>query len=966
MKKKMSNKAFAGIWSAVIAVVVVVMIVANLAAMSYTSIISTFLGHDTYRVEQMGDGTGDSQYFKSVYSSPEELVEASTEMGKRLQAEGMVLLMNENNALPLGEGQKISLFSESSVDLIYGGTGSGAIDTSTVPTLKEAFESIGYTVNPTLWEFYQGNHEQYSRVIPSNLPGVDHAYFVNECPVSAYTQAVRDSYSSYGDAAIVVIARSGGEGLDLITASTAPDGNYLALTQEERDMLDMIQNSDAFDKIIVILNATNPMELGFLEDYSKIQACLWAGNLGHVGIESLVRVFNGEVNPSGRLVDTYAFDAFSSPAMQNFGETNVFLNANDVPALGGLYGDEPGNIYVTYAEGIYVGYKYYETRYEDVVLGQGNAGSFNYAAEVAYPFGYGLSYTTFGYSNFQVSESNSGFTAAVDVTNTGNVAGRDVVQIYMQSPYTDYDKQNGVEKSAVQLVGFAKTGELEPGAKETVTIEIDRSVMRAYDSNNAKTYIVDAGDYYFAFGTNAHDALNNILAAKGKTTADGMTANGDDSFVYRHQESSMDDKTYATSVTGYEITNRFDDAGFQYYDGSVADGMVYLSRNDWQGTFPQRVEATATEQMIAEMTKTGIDEDPDAVMPATGEDNGLSLIQMKGLDYDDPLWDGLLDQATPQEMYELVRVGGYGTAAVQSVGKPATTDRDGPQGISGTIGMTTGVGVQTVSYSGEIVMASSWDAALLREIGEMVGEAGLQMNVIGWYAPAMNIHRTPFSGRNFEYYSEDPFLSGELAAAEVSGAQSKGIFCYVKHFALNDQDAHRYGLNTYANEQSIRETYLYPFEQAIIRGGATAVMTSYNRIGTHWTGGHYNLITEVLRNEWGFHGTVLTDWAAMYFMDLGIGLQAGNNQWLNTMGELYTVDGYERNATLMSALRESTHNILYTAVNSAAMNGIDANTRVVSITPLWQYWMFAADAVIGLACAAGVVGIVRRCKKNKT
>lgn len=966
MKKKMSNKAFAGIWSAVIAVVVVVMIVANLVAISYTSIISTFLGHDTYRVEQLGEGTGDSQYFKSGYSSPEELVEASTELGKRIQAEGMVLLMNENSALPLGQGQRISLFSESSVDLIYGGTGSGAIDTSTMPTLKEAFESIGYTVNPTLWDFYQGNHEQYSRVIPSNLPGVDHAYFVNECPVSAYTDSVRESYADYNDAAIVILSRSGGEGLDLITASTAPDGNYLALTDEERDMLDMIQNSDAFDKIVIVLNTSNPMELGFLSEYSKIQACLWSGNLGHVGIEALVRVFNGEVNPSGRLVDTYAFDAFSSPAMQNFGETNLFLNAGDVPPLGSLYGDELGGYYVTYAEGIYVGYKYYETRYEDVVLGQGNAGAFDYATEVAYPFGYGLSYTTFGYGGFQVSERENGFTATVEVTNTGDAAGRDVVQIYMQSPYTDYDKQNGVEKSAIQLVGFAKTGELAPGATEKVTINIDRSVMKAYDANNAKTYIVDAGDYYFAFGTDAHDAMNNILAAKGKTTADGMTADGDEKFTYCHHENSMDNKTYAASVTGYGITNRFDDASLTYYEGSVENGMVYLSRSDWEGTFPQRVEVTATEQMIAEITKTGIDEDPNAVMPTTGADNGLSLIMLKGLDYDDPLWEDLLDQVTKQEMYDLTRVGGYSTAAVASVGKPSTTDRDGPQGISGTLGTTTGLGVSTVSYCGEIVMGSTWDAKLLREIGEMVGESGLQMNVTGWYAPGMNIHRTPFSGRNFEYYAEDPFLSGELAAAEVGGAQSKGIFCYIKHFALNDQDAHRYGLNTYANEQSIRETYLYPFEQAVTRGGATAVMTSYNRIGTHWTGAHYNLITEVLRNEWGFHGTVLTDWAVMYFMDLGIGLQAGNNQWLNTMSELYQVDGYENNATLVQALRESTHNILYTAVNSAAMNGIDANTRVVVITPLWQYWMFAADAVIGLGCIAGVIGIVCRCKKNKT
>lgn len=964
-KKKMSDRTFAAICSIVIAVIVIAVMVANYFAMTYSSIISSFLGHDTYRVIQPGNTEEDSEYYSMEFASSEEFAAASVELGMQIQEEGMVLLKNENNCLPLGKNQRVSLFSESSVDLIYGGTGSGSIDTSTVPTLKEAFESVGYTVNSTLWDFYKGNHEQYSRTIPSNLPGVDHAYFVNECPVSEYTQDVLESYSSYSDAAIVVIARSGGEGLDLITDSSAPDGNYLALTQEERDMLDMIQNSDAFEKIIILLNACNPLELDFLEEYSKIEACLWIGNLGQCGIESMAKAFTGEINPSGRLVDTYAYDAFSSPAMQNFGESNVFLNEEEIPALAGLYGDEPGNIYVTYAEGIYVGYKYYETRYEDVVLGQGNAGNYDYAAQVAYPFGYGLSYTTFDYSNYSVAENEDGFIISIDVTNTGDVAGKDVVQIYMQSPYTEYDRTNGVEKPAVQLVGFDKTETLAPGTSETVTINVDKSLMKAYDSTNAKTYIVDAGDYYFAFGTNAHDALNNILAAKGKTVSDGMTADGDADFSYQHTEDALDTITYSTSVTGYEITNRFDDASFNYYAGSVDGGVTYLTRSNWTGTFPQQVKATATAQMIEEMTQTGIEEVPDAVMPTTGADNGLSLISMRGLDYDDPQWDVLLDQVTVEEMYNLVRVGGYGTSAVESVGKPATTDRDGPQGLSGTIGTTSGIGVSAVSYSGEIVMASSWNRDLLHRIGELVGEAGLQMNVIGWYAPAMNIHRTPFSGRNFEYYSEDSFLSGALATEEVSGAQSKGIFCYIKHFALNDQDAHRYGLNTYANEQSIREIYLYPFEQAITAGGATAVMTSYNRIGTHWTGGHYNLITEVLRNEWGFHGSVLTDWAAMYYMDLGIGLQAGNNQWLNTNGDLFTVDGYKSNATLVTALRESTHNILYTAVNSAAMNGIASNTQIEKITPTWQYWLFALDAVVTLGAAAGIFGIVKRCNKNK-
>lgn len=701
--------------------------------------------------------------------------------------------------------------------------------------MKEAFESVGYTVNPVLWDFYVGNHEQYSRVIPSNLPGVDHTYHVNECPVSEYTQSVRDSFAEYADAAVVAISRSGGEGLDLITDSSAPAGNYLALTQEELDMLDMLQNSNEFDKIILLMNTSNPLEMGFLQDYPKIQACLWVGNLGQYGIQAVVKAFTGEVNPSGRLVDTYALDVFSAPAMQNFGESNVYTNGGEVPELVGyMYGNEPGDIYVAYAEGICVGYKYYETRYEDVVLNQGNAGNFDYAAQVAYPFGHGLSYTTFEYTNFRVSSTGDGFSVTIDVTNTGGMAGKDVVQIYMQSPYTDYDRQNGVEKAAVQLVGLDKTKLLEPGETQSVSIAIDREVMKAYDTYGAGSYIVDAGDYYFAFDRNVHDALNNILAAKGRTVADGMTANGDTAFVYRHTEGRLDTETYSVADNGYAIANRFAEADLGHYEGSVEGGMTYLSRNDWVGTFPKRVVATATPQMLKEMAKTGIDEDPNAEMPATGVDNGVALISLRGVDYDSDQWNVLLDQLSAEEMYNLVRVGGYGTGAVESVAKPATTDRDGPQGISGTIGTTTGLGVRSVSYSGENVMASTWNRDLLRRVGEMVGESGLHMGVYGWYAPAMNIHRTPFSGRNFEYYSEDPFLSGELAVAEVSGAQSKGIFCYIKHFALNDQDAHRYGLSTFANEQSIRELYLYPFERAVTEGGATAVMTAYNRIGTIW------------------------------------------------------------------------------------------------------------------------------------
>ena len=518
-KKRMSNKTFRRITIPVMAVVLAALIVGNVAAYSYRGLISTHFNHDTFKIVETGEDV-DSNYFPCDFSSEEELNEHNGQVAQNIESEGLVLLEN-NGGLPLNKGDKVSVFSVSSVNIVYGGAGSGSVDTSTAPTLKTALEKSGLSVNPTLWDFYTKKSEDgYQRSAPNWRGG---KFSINEVPWADVASAAQSSFDEYSDAAIVVISRSGGEGSDLTavnfaeTAGVADNsGNYLELSTEEADMLKAV--NDQFDDVVVVLNANNAMELGWLSQYPNIKAAIWAGGVGQTGLYAIADALVGDVVPSGRLVDTYAADANSSPAAQNAGTNfwieNGFSNESDQ--------------YIVYEEGIYVGYRYYETRYEDVVLGQGNAGDYDYASEVIYPFGYGLSYTTFDYSDFSLTQNGDTFTAKVKVTNTGDTySGKEVVQLYAQSPYTDYDRENNVEKASVELVGFAKTDVLKPGESQVVEIQVDKESLKSYDYTNAKTYILDAGDYYFAVGHDAHDALNNILAAKGKTVADGMTAEGD-------------------------------------------------------------------------------------------------------------------------------------------------------------------------------------------------------------------------------------------------------------------------------------------------------------------------------------------------------------------------------------------------------------------------------------------------------
>lgn len=976
-KKKMSNKLFRAILIPIMVIVLLTTIIANAVAINYRGLISTFFDHSTYKITDSNGNTSTVSYFSSDFDTEQELTTHNGQLARTLEAEGLVLLKN-NGGLPMVKGQKVSIFSVSSVSMVLGGTGSGSVDTTTAPTLKDALEAAGLTVNPTLWSFYQEKSEAgYQRSAPNWQGG---RFAINEVPWADVNGAAASSFSEYGDAAIVVISRSGGEGSDLTALNfgetknvSGNSGNYLELSTEEADMLEAVNAQ--FDNVVILINANNAMELGWLSNYDSIKAALWIGGVGQTGLYAVADALVGDVVPSGRLVDTYAVDVSTSPAAQNAGSNfwidNGFSNESDQ--------------YIAYAEGIYVGYRYYETRYEDVVLKQGNAGSFDYTSEVLYPFGYGLSYTQFAYSDFSMTASNDTFTLRVTVTNNGDTyTGKEVVQAYFQSPYTQYDMDNGIEKASVELAGFTKTDALAPGASQTVEITIPKEELKAYDRNGAKTYILDAGEYYFAVGHDAHDALNNILAAKGYSIADGMTAEGDASLTAFWSNPSLDRSTFATdSVTGTTISNLFDYADLSNY--SDYSGFTYLSRKDWVGTFPtafaDSVDADTGEhhislpQEIIDALRPQYSEDNSAFsMPVSGAsaDVQMTLAKLIDADYDDPRWEELLDTITPEDLIYMVRMGGYGTPNLPYILKPATVEKDGPAGISATlVGGTAGM-----AYPTEVVIASTWNVDLAYQMGVAVGNDAIYANVQGWYGPAMNIHRTPYSGRNFEYYSEDGYLSGQMGAATVSGAQSKGLFCYIKHFAFNDTEGvidetngikgSKDGIATFLNEQTAREIYLVPFEAAVKTGGSYGVMNAFNRVGTKWCGASHELLTDLLRGEWGFHGLIVTDFAGLPdYMDIKAGLQAGTDMWMNTSEGLYTIDNFQNDPQIMTYLRGAAHNICYTVSHSVAMNGLSDSSVLVEIMPQWMTWMIALDIIIVLLAVGGGIWIVLRANNER-
>lgn len=950
----------------------------------YETMINAALNAQTQKIIP---GENSQIFYWTDYESEEDLVNNDMAVCRQVEAEGAALLLNKNNALPLAADVKMSLFSQSASDPVLTGTGSAFMATGDAVSLYAALQDsfAPGCVNQELWKFYKTSG--YKRVNAALSGGSPDQYRINEVPWEKYPEALKATFPQFGDAAIVVLSRSSGEGADLPNSLEAlrdymTDGDYLRLCAEERALLDnlmQLKQDGVFKKVIVILNSSSTLQLDFIDDYD-IDALLWVGNLGLNGIPAVADILAGKVNPSGRIVDTFQKDNHAAPAMQNYNAypyTNAAelgLAAAQNNTAAGI--DKCNQNYVVYQEGIYVGYRYFETRYEDYVLGRGNAGDYDYDKLVAFPFGSGLSYTTFDYSDFKITDQGSTILAEVDVTNTGGVDGKHTVQIYFQSPYTQYDIDNGVEKAAVELCGFDKK-EIAAGKTEHFAIEIRKDDLTSYDSTLAKTYIMDAGDYYFTVASDAHNAVNNILMAKGADTS-RMSGTGDAALTAAWTLDKLDTTTYAVSAyTGNAITNLFEDADLNKYAGAEGQTVTYLSRNDWQGTFPTTQSLRVTDAMWADglthnaEERTAIVEKMKALywqgatLPENGTGGTLKAIDFVEMPYEDTAWDKLVSQISYGDMLDTIYNGAFNTHALPAINLPATMEADGPTGYTKSLMG----GASGMAFTSEDVIASSYSRDLAYLVGNCMAEDMLHSNqnsdstsVAGIYAPGLNIHRSQYLGRHNEYYSEDGWLSGEIAAAQVQGIRSKGVLAFAKHFALNDQEQGRYGISVWANEQSIREVYLEAFEGAI-RGGAMNVMTSFNRIGVVWSGSHYGLMTGILRDEWGMEGAAITDMSInAKWMDYRMGLLAGQDIWCGQKGSMGTLDGSENDPAIASAVHKAMKNIVYSVTRTNAMNVGDA--VVLTITPTWKIALYALTGAFYVLTAAGVFLTIRRRKKN--
>lgn len=755
------------------------------------------------------------------------------------------------------------------------------------------------------------------------------------------------------------------------------------------------------------MNTTNQVQLDFMDELD-IDAALWIGSIGSTGAYAIGDILAGNVNPSGKLSDTFWKKHYLNPVHANFG---ILTSDEDDPIVTQwqIVGANQINNgkHVVYQEGIYMGYRYTETRYEDKVLGTENVGDFNYTETVSYPFGYGLSYTTFEYSDFKAERvqkttanglKDNVWNLSVTVENTGDVAGKEAVQMYLQKPYTPYDKENGIEKAAVELVGFDKTKILEPGEKQTLTVTVEENAFASYDSYKAKTYIVDAGDYYFTAAANAHDAVNNILAAKGKTTADGMTENGDASMVKEYEVKAFDGETYSESlVTGNEITNRFDDADLNIYDTTGSNHVEYMTRNNWAGTVKfgldednvrtfDHVKITVTEQMGKDLNETWQvipEESKGGEYPTFGStETKYTLAMMRedsegnSIPYDHPLWEKLLDQVTWEETINVLEsCAAYTTRAIPSVAKPIEIFTEGGNGPTSSFenksNINRGLAIRTndpdkgrcpITYPSNSVAASTFNKNLTNYYGRQWGEDQLWAGAAGLFGMGMNIHRSPYSGRNFEYFSEDAVLAGQISAEMVKGMATRGAYTYLKHCVINDQESYRCGIFTWANEQTIREVYLRAFQIAIEDGGALSVMTSLNSIGIKWAGCH-GFVNTVLRDEFGMLGPVVTDTLGAHNGEFSRGLFYGNDLPLGTYAKSHfafaapvSEGGTGEYGYYAQAMRESVHRILYANVRTMTMNGISSSDRIVIVTPPWMHTVTGLQITFGILFGLSAIG----------
>lgn len=981
MKNKKKAGALSRTMTVVFSTMLVVLTVGNELANANSSLINSTLKCTTYKVIEDAESNSEVIEYPTSYSTTEEVKDYGFSVVEEVEGEGIVLLKNEDSTLPLSKGGKVSCFLNGSVNLNYSTSGSSAADTSGYGTLKDALEDddVQLTVNPELWSFYtEGEGAEYTPKKKLNRDLGTQVYTANAAPWSTYGE-VEDSFADYSDAAIVVISRSSGEGMDISTVeSDGTDGSYLTLSEEELDVLTHLaecKKQGTVKSIVVLLNTALAVRADFIDDEAyDIDACMWVGNVGCAGVNAVADVLVGNIVPSGRLSDTYVKDNFSSPAMASWmlNQDGVFNQEYENSEKLGLNSTQM--YYGIYREGIYVGYRYYETRYEDTVLNMDGVGDYSYSDVVAYPFGYGLSYTGFEYSDMSVEENEAGdFDVSVTVTNTGDeYSGKEVVQVYLQKPYTEYDRENGVEKASVELGGFAKTALLAPGESETVTITVERDSFKSYDANGKGTYILDAGDYYLAVGTDAHNALNNILALKGYGEKDGMDAEGRSELAaVALEQAELDDTTYSVSTeTGEAITNQLDFADVNKYSGFEEAEVTYVSRSDWEGTWPtEAVQLTVGDELLADLgSNKEIVEDETMTMPEYAVDSGLTVAMLRGEDYDSEKWEQLLDQMTFSEQALLVSDGSFSTHSIGTVGIGSTYEQDGPTGVVGSV---TGI-----SFPSEGIWASSFNTELAGRIGDVLGEDARVNDIQGLYLPGINIHRSPYGGRTNEYFSEDTLLTGLMCEAEIKGAQENGVIAHVKHFIFNDEEAQRNGIGIWLNEQAAREIYLRPWEYAVnpSRGNAHAVMSSFNRAGALWTSASENLIQNILRGEFGFDGYVITDMAssnAALFMTYVDGFMNGTDLYLGS-GSESALDEYKSSVTFANRIRESTHRLLYALSNySAVMDGVSSSLQFVAVMPWWQIAIYVAMGVsgAGAACFGTLLVIclikLRKCKDDK-
>lgn len=864
----------------------------------------------------------------------DETNEEAAEVAEEIMEDGIVLLKNES-LLPLNETKKLNIFGWESINPAYGGAGSGGInDLYDIVSLNQGLENAGFSINQKLVDFYNN----YGADDPE-MSIQKQSWTLPEPPVDTYSDELIKSAKEYSDVAVVVLSRKAGEGhndIPMDVKKAAYDNNsdeyddfpegehYLQLSQTERDMVDMVCSN--FDNVIVIYNGANQFELGFADEYPQIKSVVWCPGTGNVGFNALGKVFSGEVNPSGKTPDTFIYNMTTAPWWNN-AEKTEYTNLADMAVEGMNAGTAQvyAPAFTNYVEGIYVGYKYYETAAQE--------GAIDYDKTVQYPFGYGLSYTEFEQKMGELEEKDGQISVDVEVTNSGDVAGKDVVEVYYKPPYTN----GGIEKSSANLIEFAKTDLLQPGESQTVTVTFSIEDMASYDENNAKAYVLEKGNYVISINSDSHTVL------------DQKTYTADTDVVYEEENKRVSDDTAATNV--------FEDA-----KGDV----TYLSRADHFANYKEATAEPASAELgepyaseyhlNSNFDKTTYLNDED-VMPTTGADNGLTLADMRDADYDDPRWEKLLDQLSVDEMANMIAMAGYQTAAMDSVRKVATLDFDGPAAINNNF---TGVG--SIGFPIEVVIASTWNKELAQTWGECMGKISQEMGAEGWYAPGMNTHRTAFGARNYEYFSEDGILSGNMGAKAVEGARKYGVYSYIKHFAMYEGNAKM--VSVWSNEQAIREIYLKPFEISVKQGGANAVMVSWSFLGDKWTGECSNLMNTVLRDEWGFRGMALTD----FFRNNGHGFMNADAALANGVDVmLSTFNGEENNVanpehpTSVLQMRNACKNVMYTVVSSWVYDGEHEETGMEN----WKKTGIGIDIVIALFMAGMEVLVIRGYKKRK-